>query len=336
MATPPPLNPKPKKIGCAKGCLIAAAIGFAGIFVLGIVGSLLNNIRWKQDRANILNSVEQAVVSGEYERALSLADQHQSRNDPDLKVLVAKAQNLKREGLERVRKEQIEGLLTEIKAAQGEEREAKLERLLSLEPNTKQFPEELRSIREKVNQREKEARAKREAERQAEFDRNELARKNQARLEMEEMLAEFKWRYQVTTDELTSKPSYLAGVKSINQVNFDFPYRGAQRAELQMRTHPQYGKDLILGVQKGQILVRTYEDTAIKVVFDDGSPVTYMVVGPADHGTTSLFFRDYHGFVRRMLKAKKVKISVPFYQQGDVVFEFNVSDFDSEKYIGKN
>jgi hypothetical protein len=92
---------------------------------------------------------------------------------------------------------------------------------------------------------------------------------------------------------------------------------------------------LILGVKKGQMLVRSYEDATVKVVFDEGPPISYKVTGPADHSTTSLFFRDYQGFVGRMLKAKKVKISVPFYQQGNVVFEFNVSDFDSDRYLDK-
>jgi hypothetical protein len=148
-------------------------------------------------------------------------------------------------------------------------------------------------------------------------------------------MAEFKWKYHVTTDELTSKPTYLAVVKSINQVSFDFPYKGAQRAELMQRTHPQHGKDLILRVEKGQMLVRSYEDTTVEVVFDQGTPISYRVAGPADHSTTSLFIRDSQGFIESMLKAKKVKISVPFYQQGNVVFEFNVSDFESDRYLNK-
>jgi hypothetical protein len=102
-----------------------------------------------------------------------------------------------------------------------------------------------------------------------------------------------------------------------------------------LRTHPQYGKDLILKVEKGQMLVQSYQDTNVKVVFDGGSPISYRVVGPEDHSTTSLFFRDYQGFVGKMMKAKTVKIAVPFYQQGNVVFEFNVSDFDSDKYLDK-
>ena len=148
-------------------------------------------------------------------------------------------------------------------------------------------------------------------------------------------IAEFKWKYQVTKDELTSKSTYIAVVQSSNQVSFDFPYEGVQRGELIQRNHPQHGKDLILRVEKGQMLVRTYEDTTVEVVFDQGSPISYRVAAPADHSTTSLFIRDSQRFIESMLKAKKVKISVPFYKQGNVVFDFDVSGFDSDRYLNK-
>ena len=337
MATPPPLNPQqPRRLGCGKGCFLVAAIGFAALVFLGFLGNFLSEQEWKRERASIVSSIEQAVNCGDYEKALSLAEPHKSRNDPELKGLVTKAQDLKREELERFRQKKITALIAEIGKAEGDERKGKLEQLLRLDPDTKEFPDELASVRAKIKQHEEEARAKRKAERQAELKRKEEARQEQARLAMEAKLAEFKWRYQVSTDQLTSKPTYTAWVKSLNQVSFDFPYQGIQRGQLILRTHPQYGKDLILQVEKGQMLVRSYEDTSVKVVFDDRSPVSYRVVGPADHGTTSMFFRDYHGFVGRMLKAKKMKISVPFYQQGNVVFEFNISDFDSGRYLNKN
>ena len=245
----------------------------------------------------------------------------------------SKAQKLIWEAAERARQEKIAELVAEIKTAEGDDREAKIEQLLALDPNTKEFSEELVTVREKIKQRKQEAHAKKEAEHQTELNRKEEARKEGVRLAMEAKLAEFKWNYQASEDKLTSKPGYVAWVKSVNEVNFGFPYGGEQRGELMLRTHPQYGKDLILSVKKGQMLVRSYEDTTVKVVFDSGFPVTYKVVGPADHSANYLFLRDYYGFVERMTKASKVKISVPFYQQGDVVFEFNISDFDSQKYL---
>lgn len=335
MATPPPLDSQPKKTGCTKGCLLVAVIGFVAIVLVGVIGNFIRDMEWKKERASVLDSVGEAVEVGDYGRALSLAEPHQSRNDSELSALVTKAQLMKREAEEKARQAEIAALVADIKVTQGDEREKMLQRLLKLAPNTNEFPEELSAMRQKIKQREEEARAKTEAERQAELKHKEREKEEQARLAMEVMLAEFKWKYRVTTDELTSKPSYLAAVQSINQVSFDFPYQGIQRGELMLRTHPQHGKDLIVRVEKGQMLVRSYEDTTVKVVFDDGSPISYRVVGAADHSTTSLFIRDYSGFVGRMMNAKKVKISVPFYQQGEVVFEFNVSDFDSDKYLNK-
>jgi hypothetical protein len=120
---------------------------------------------------------------------------------------------------------------------------------------------------------------------------------------------------------------------SSNTVNFGFPYGGAQHGTLFLRTHPKYGKDVVLSIEKGQFLVRSYEDSKALVRFDDGEPITYNVVGAEDHSTTSVFFRDYQGFVSRMLKAKRVRISVPVYQQGSPVFEFEVSGFDTNAYL---
>ena len=231
---------------------------------------------------------------------------------------------------------EVEKLVSEIASAKGDERKTKLEQLIAIAPDSEEFPDELALIREEKLKQQKLAEAKEKSDREAELQRKKMAAQEQKRIATEAALAEFKWKYQITNDELTDKPTYVAWAQSLNRVSFNFPYEGAQRGKLVLRTHPQYGKDLILRVDRGQMLVRSYEDTTVKVVFDSGSPITFKVAGPADHGSTSLFFRDYHGFVKKMLAAKKLKISVPFYQQGDVVFEFNISDFDTDQYLGKN
>jgi len=342
-----------KKRGCTSGCLKFVAIGFVILVIFGFIGNWASNNEWKKSRPEVLAAIAQAVEAGDYQSALSLAEPHKLRDDSAINDLFSKAEDLKRQAQEKLKQERIlarqariADLVAKIKDSRGEDRGRMLHELLSLDPRTAEFPDEIAAIREVIKQREEEARIKQEAEHRAEQERTALAQKEelkrkerereeQNRQAMEAMFAEFKWKYHVTTDELTSKPTYLALVQSINQVSFDFPYQGIQRGELMLRTHPQHGKDLILRVEKGQMLVRSYEDTTVKVVFDNGSPISYRVAGPADHSTTSLFVRDYSGFVGRMTKAKKVKISVPFYQQGEVVFEFNISDFDSDKYLNK-
>lgn len=301
--------------------------------LIGVTGTVFSNMTWKKERVDLINSVRAAVENGEYDNAISLAQPYHSRNDPDLNALVDKAMDMKQKASERARREEIANLIEDIKAAQGEERRAKLEKLLLLAPNTNEFAEDIKSIKKEIRQREEMARAEAEKVRLADAERKELEREEQIRLAREAKLAEFKWKYIVENDDLTSKPVYLAVVQSINQVSFDFPYRGPQRGKLILRTHPQHGKELILKVDKGQMLVQSYEDSIVKVVFDEGSPISYRVVGPADHGTTSLFFRDYQGFVARMLKARTLKVSVPFYQEGNVVFEFDVSGFNADKYL---
>jgi hypothetical protein len=143
------------------------------------------------------------------------------------------------------------------------------------------------------------------------------------------------WRYSHGDDEMSKGRVHHAMVLSSNTVEFGFPYRGAQRGSLMLRTHPKYGKDLILRMERGQFLVRSYEDSKALVRFDDGDPISFKVVGPEDHSSTTAFFRDYPGFVERMLKAKRIRIAVPVYQQGSPVFEFDVSGFETDAYLEK-
>jgi len=128
---------------------------------------------------------------------------------------------------------------------------------------------------------------------------------------------------------------YQAHVLSSNTVEFGFPYSGTQHATLALRTHPRNGKDIIFRIEKGQILCHSYEDCTALVRFDDEPPTNYSAVGAADNSTETIFIRNYDRFIGKMLKAKRVRISVNIYQQGAPAFEFDVSSFDQEKYRPK-
>lgn len=149
MVQPPPLNQQAKKKGCNSGCLKLVAIGFVVMLILGFIANMISENEWKENRGDILASIERALDEGDYQEAFSLAEPHKSRDDADLKRLVAKAEGLKREAEERARQERIARLVTKISTAEGDERIAKLDQLLSLDPNTKEFPEEIAAIREK-------------------------------------------------------------------------------------------------------------------------------------------------------------------------------------------
>lgn len=141
-----------------------------------------------------------------------------------------------------------------------------------------------------------------------------------------------QWNYTRDEDPMGKGTTYVATVVSSNTVEFEFPYSGQQHARLFLRTHPRHGKDVIFQIERGQILCRSYEDCEILIRFDDGNAETFSAVGPADNSSESAFLRNYSRFVEKMMKAKRVRIAAPIYQQGSPVFEFDVSGFDIKKY----
>lgn len=144
-----------------------------------------------------------------------------------------------------------------------------------------------------------------------------------------------RWVYQKSEYLMGKGYDYQAFTKSTNTLSFKAPYTGTQRATLCLRTHPMYGKDLIVSVEKGQLLTAGSDTTKILVRFDDEEAVTYQATGSADKDSRYLFITDYHGFVSRMLKAKRVRVSMTVHQEGNPVFEFDVTGFSSDKYLGK-
>jgi hypothetical protein len=141
-----------------------------------------------------------------------------------------------------------------------------------------------------------------------------------------------QWLYTSAEDPMSSKKTYWAAVRSSNQIELDFPYRGAQRATLTLRTHPRHGKDVIFSIEQGQLLCPSYEGCNVLVRFDEDPAVRYSANGPADNSSETLFLGNYGGFAEKMMRAKRVRIAAEIYQAGAPVFEFDVSGFDVKKY----
>lgn len=141
-----------------------------------------------------------------------------------------------------------------------------------------------------------------------------------------------QWTYSQSEDPMAKGTTYSATVQSTNTVAFDFPYRGSQHATLTLRTHPRYGKDVILSIERGQLLCNSYDGCNVLIRFDDGKAQTFSASGPSDNSTESLFIRNYSRFVAGMLKAERVRISAQVYQEGSPVFEFDVRGLDASRY----
>ena len=121
---------------------------------------------------------------------------------------------------------------------------------------------------------------------------------------------------------MTGKTEFSARIQSKNSLNLAFPYAGANYGYLIVRQHPGYGLDVIVQVNKGQILCHAYQNCTVKVRFGDSQPVTFSAAPSADLDATAVFLRNPKSFIEKASKAKGIKVQATMYQAGDVVMEF--------------
>jgi len=133
-----------------------------------------------------------------------------------------------------------------------------------------------------------------------------------------------KWIYNVSTDSMSGKKNATALIVSRNSLHLSFPYTGKNYGHLIVRKHPQYGLDVIVLVDKGQILCDVYT-CKLKIRFDDGPVQNFTMAPSADHSSTVVFAKYPQWAIKRLRKAKKVLIQVPMYQEGNQVLKFDVN-----------
>ena len=134
------------------------------------------------------------------------------------------------------------------------------------------------------------------------------------------------WLYHERQEPMGRGTIKSALVVSTNAVTFQFPYGGPQSAIFQLRTHPTWGKDVLLRLDRAQFLCHTFDDSCrVTVRIDGGKPQTFRAVGPADHSTETLFIRGYDQLLSQLRKAKKLQVEAMFYRDGYHVFEFDVA-----------
>lgn len=137
------------------------------------------------------------------------------------------------------------------------------------------------------------------------------------------------WTYIDSPDKMGRGSIKWASTSSVNTISFDFPYSRPQHGTLALRTHPQYGKNVILSIERGQFLTGI-DGCKVLARFDNGKPRSFWANGPTDHSTTTIFISDYSRFVASLKRARKVMIEAPFFQEGNQVLEFNVEGLQWE------
>ena len=127
-------------------------------------------------------------------------------------------------------------------------------------------------------------------------------------------------------DEMTGRTVKREIFESVNTVEFSFPYNGGTTAWLELRNHPQYGKDVVLRISKGQLQCHSYSNCSIGISIDDGEPFNMTGIGPEDNSSLSVFIN--WSLAARIRNAKTLKIQVPTFQNGRPVFEFDLAGID--------
>jgi hypothetical protein len=141
-----------------------------------------------------------------------------------------------------------------------------------------------------------------------------------------------QWSYDSDKEEMTGKPIQYAIVTSTNTVDFDFPYSGEQRAKLTLRRHPRWGNDVILALDRGQILCHSHGDCSIALRFDEGRFIRLQGNPPGDNSTETVFLPAFSTFMKELPGASSLRVEVKIYQHGAPVFAFDVSGFKPEKF----
>jgi hypothetical protein len=132
-----------------------------------------------------------------------------------------------------------------------------------------------------------------------------------------------QWRYQDETDQMTGKKAEYATIQSDNSLNLGFPYSGRNHGTLTVRKHPKHGLDVIVSVDKGQILCRSYSGCFVVARFDSGKPQRFSALEPGDHSSESVFIQNSSRFVQAAKKAKRILVQVTMFREGEQVLEFS-------------
>ncbi len=137
-----------------------------------------------------------------------------------------------------------------------------------------------------------------------------------------------RWNYESYPDKKGGGQILAATLVSRNTVEFNSPYEGAQHATLTLFKHPKYGNEVLLSIEKGRFLTGV-PGAYGNVRFDNRPVIEFPIEAPADHKLTHVVLKGYDEFVTEMKNSSKIRIEVPFKDEGTHVFEFNVAGLKS-------
>lgn len=132
------------------------------------------------------------------------------------------------------------------------------------------------------------------------------------------------WSYSTENDEMTSKQTAFARLKSENSLALERPYSGENFGHLIIRKKSGKTEDVMLSFDQGQSMCRSYSrDCTVTVRFDDAPPIKFSGQTPSDGSSTTVFLMPTAKFIAAGKKAKTIKVSLDIYQAGTQLFQFS-------------
>lgn len=123
-------------------------------------------------------------------------------------------------------------------------------------------------------------------------------------------------------DEMRGTTTQGFQTRSLNRLEFPFPYQGGAGAALIVRK-TRGKEELVVLMEKGQILCHL-SDCSISVKFDAGTVKAVRGAKPDNGRSDAVFLGNAAGLIAEMRKAKTMMVEIPFYQTGRGVLKFNV------------
>lgn len=136
-------------------------------------------------------------------------------------------------------------------------------------------------------------------------------------------IASHNWEYRESIDKMTSKPIKFAQIKSNESLDLKFPYDGVNYGQLTLRNKD--GLNIYLNIDKGQI-TGGYDNNFITVRFDNEKPIKFSYSEPQAGNSNFIFIDNEAKFLSKLKKSKKVLISLPLYDEGNQILEFDTID----------
>lgn len=137
------------------------------------------------------------------------------------------------------------------------------------------------------------------------------------------------WLYDSRKDELHGTTTKFAVTESLNKANFDFPYDGGSNLMLSVRKN-HAGADVYITISKGQFVCGVVDGCEVAFKFDDGNIMNVTMVEPDSHASDVLFIKldsTEDKIINKLETSKNLIIAPKFYEYGDVLFTFDVSNF---------